>query len=122
MNFRSSHSFEARIGEARRIQEKFPGRIPVIVERSPNTKTVPMIDKQKFLVPGDMTLGQFIYVIRTRMKLASDQALFCFVKNTLPTTGTLLKELYAPHKDDDGFLYLTYCGESTFGFSTYTRR
>ena len=49
------------------------------------------------------------------MKLSSDSALFCFIGNTLPTTGTLIKELYGRHRDDDGFLYLSYCGENTFG-------
>ena len=115
MDFRSAHTFEHRQLEAHRIAEKFPGRVPVIVERSRNTKTVPLIDKQKFLVPGDLTLGQFIFVLRTRMKLSSDSALFCFIGNTLPTTGTLMKELYGRHRDDDGFLYVSYCGENTFG-------
>jgi GABA(A) receptor-associated protein len=115
MSFRSAHSFETRLAEARRIQEKFPGRIPVIVERSATTKSVPLIDKQKYLVPSDMTLGQFIYVIRTRMRLGSDQALFCFIRNSLPTASSLMKELYASYKDEDGFVYVTYCGENTFG-------
>lgn len=115
MSFRSAHSFETRSAEARRIQEKFPGRVPVIVERAATTKSVPLIDKQKFLVPGDMTLGQFIYVIRTRMRLGSEQALFCFIRNSLPTASLLMKELYASYKEDDGFVYATYCGENTFG-------
>lgn len=117
MDFRSAHTFEQRRIEAHRIAEKFPGRVPVIVERSRNTKTVPLIDKQKFLVPGDLTLGQFIFVLRTRMKLSSDSALFCFVGNTLPTTGTLMKELYGKHREADGFLYVSYCGENTFGYA-----
>lgn len=115
MDFRSTHTFETRAQEAYRIAQKFPGRVPVIVERSRSTKTVPLIDKQKFLVPGDLTLGQFIFVLRTRMKMSSESALFCFIANTLPTTGTLMKELYGKHREADGFLYVSYCGENTFG-------
>ena len=51
MDFKSIHSFETRFQEASRIRQKFPGRIPVIVERLEKSKTIPLIDKQKFLVP-----------------------------------------------------------------------
>jgi GABA(A) receptor-associated protein len=122
MTFRTVHSFETRAAESGRIRDKFPGRIPIIVERSTRAdKTMPAIDKNKFLVPGDLTLGQFIYVIRKRMELSSDKALFVFVGNGLPTTGTLIRELFRTHRDDDGFLYMEYCGESTFGSTAYLK-
>jgi len=116
--FRTKHTFEERQQEAWRIAQKFPGRIPVIVERGSNAKSVPAIDKQKFLVPGDLTLGQFVFVIRKRMELPSESALFCFVGGTLPTTGSLMRELFGRFKDPDGFLYVSYCGENTFGWGT----
>ena len=116
MDFRNSNSFEARLHESQRISEKFPGRIPMIVERAPRSDvSVPTIDKNKFLVPGDLTLSQFIFVIRKRVCLSPEKALFLFINGTLPTTGTLLRELYSELKDRDGFLYAQYCGENTFG-------
>ena len=87
-----------------KVFEKFPGRIPVIVERAANAKTIPLIDKNKFLVPADLTLSQFIYVIRKRLVLPPEQALFLFVGNTLSTTSVLMKELYSKHKEEDGFM------------------
>jgi len=88
----------------------------VIVEPAKfDSKTVPMIDKTKFLVPGDLTLGQFIFIIRRRLTLSSETALFMFVGGTLATTNTLMRELYSTHKDIDGFMYATYSGENTFG-------
>ena len=113
--FRAKHTFEERQQEAWRISQKFPGRVPVIVERGSGSKTVPIIDKQKFLVPGDLTLGQFVFVIRKRMELPSESALFCFVGGSLPTTGSLMRELFGRFRDEDGFLYVSYCGENTFG-------
>lgn len=116
MNFRSIHCFEARANESARIREKFPDRIPIIVERANNSSAnLPTIDKQKYLVPGDLSLSQFIFIIRRRLSLESDQALFLFVKGALPTTGVLLRELYSEYKDADGFLYVEYCGENVFG-------
>jgi len=115
--FKQRFAFDDRRSEAERIREKFPDRIPVIVERSRSTATIiPHIDKEKFLVPGDLTVAQFIFIIRRRLHLDSEIALFVYIGNTLPTTGTLLRELYRNHADSDGFLYLTYCGENTFGW------
>ncbi len=76
---------------------------------------MPDIDKAKFLVPSDLTVGQFVYVIRKRLSLASDRALFLFVGNVLPPTSQLMRECYQQHADSDGFLYVRYSGESTFG-------
>jgi len=41
----------------------------------------------RFLVPADLTVGQFVYVIRKRIKLSPEKAIFIFVKNVLPPTG-----------------------------------
>lgn len=115
MGFKDIHPFDTRVVESIRIREKFPGRVPVIVERSGRTD-VPEIDKHKFLCPGDITLGQFCYIVRRRITLPAEKALFLFVNNTLPTTSMLMRELYSSHADTDGFLYVSYTGESTFGF------
>lgn len=106
----------------------------------------------RYLVPGDLTVGQFVYVIRKRIKVSPEKAIFMFVKNVLPPTGkqltawnlrssimlsvgslhivltcvltlvlticcaaALMSEVYDDHKDDDGFLYINYSGENTFG-------
>ena len=116
MAFQALHSFETRAAESERIRTKFPGRVPVIIEISPRAdKTMPPIDKNKFLVPGDLTLGQFVFVIRKRLVLPPERSLFVFVGGTLPTTGSLMRELFGSFRNDDGFLYMSYCGENTFG-------
>jgi len=38
-------------------------------------------------VLADLTVGQFVYVVRKRIKLSPEKAIFVFVKNTLPLTG-----------------------------------
>lgn len=112
--YKQSFPFAQRHAEAQRIREKFPGRVPVIVEKAPRSD-VPMIDKKKFLVPSDLTIGQFIFVVRKRLSLPPEKALFLFCENSLPTTGTLMREIYATYASNDGFLYCTYSGESSFG-------
>ena len=38
-------------------------------------------------MPADLTVGQFVYVIRKRIKLSPEKAIFIFVNNVLPPTG-----------------------------------
>ncbi|KAG4973008.1 hypothetical protein JHK82_029942 [Glycine max] len=107
-------SAEKRRAEAARIREKYPDRIPVIVEKAERSD-IPSIDKKKYLVPADLTVGQFVYVIRKRIKLSAEKAIFIFVDNVLPPTGAIMSAIYDEKKDEDGFLYVTYSGENTFG-------
>lgn len=44
-------------------------------------------DECRYLVPADLTVGQFVYVVRKRIKLSAEKAIFIFVKNILPPTG-----------------------------------
>jgi GABA(A) receptor-associated protein len=112
--FKQSHTLEHRKNEAKRILAKYPDRIPVIVSKHEKTE-VSDIDKKKFLVPLDLTVGQFKYVIRKRIHLTPEKAIFIFVNNNLPPVSELMRNLYNQHKDEDGFLYVMYSGENTFG-------
>tara|TARA_Y100000389_G_scaffold140468_1_gene138321 strand:+ start:12164 stop:12568 length:405 start_codon:yes stop_codon:yes gene_type:complete len=112
--FKNKHTFENRKKESYNIISKYPHRIPVIVEKQ-QTSDVVDIDKNKFLVPCDLTLGQFVYVIRKRMKMPPEKAIFVFINNQIPMQSTLMSTIYDESKDTDGFLYVTYAGENTFG-------
>ena len=103
--------------EADRVLTKYPDRIPVIVSRSKSTSDdTPEIDKNKYLVPADLTVGQFMYVIRKRLSLPPQKALFIFVDNSTPPTSMLMSTIYEQSRDDrTNFLFVTYSGESPFG-------
>lgn len=88
--------------------------MPVICEGVENSD-IPEIDKRKYLVPLNLTVGQFVYVIRKRIKLPSEKAIFIFVNDILPPTAEFFSKVYEEHKDEDGFLYVLYSGENTFG-------
>lgn len=105
---------EKRKSEADRIRVKYPDRVPVICEKA-DRSDIPDIDKKKYLVPADLTVGQFHYVIRKRIKLAPEKALFLFCSNSIPPNASLMSTVYEEQKDEDGFLYIQYSGESTFG-------
>ena len=56
-----------------------------------------------------------MYVIRKRIKLSPEKALFIFCNNQLPPTSALMSSIYSEHNDPDGFLYISYAGENSFG-------
>jgi hypothetical protein len=113
-SFKQKHDFDKRKLEVDRIRAKYPTKIPIIVERN-KSSSIEELDKSKFLVPADLTVGQFLHIIRKRIKLSPDKGIYIFINNTIPPTAFLISSLYEQHKDEDGFLYVTYSGESTFG-------
>jgi len=60
----SAQDSASRAASAASIRAKHPDRIPVIVDKRAGDSSLPEIDKKKFLVPSDLTVGQFMYVIR----------------------------------------------------------
>jgi GABA(A) receptor-associated protein len=112
--FRNEYRFEDRINESINIMLKYPDRIPVICEKGIGRDN-PNIDKNKYLVPMDLTVGNFIVVIRKKIKLQDYEALFLMVNNTIPPSASNFKELYHKYKDTDGYLYMTYTKENVFG-------
>jgi GABA(A) receptor-associated protein len=115
-SFKTKYAFQKRKNEADRILQKYPQRIPIICEKDPRSRDTPDIDRKKYLVPPDLSVAQFMYVIRGRINIMPDLSIYLFVNNTvMPATAQLLSVLYEEHKDRDGFLYITYAGESSFG-------
>ena len=61
--FHKEFSPEKRKLEANRIIAKYPSRIPAIVQIL-ETSNLPDLIKKKYLLPNDLSIGQFIYIIR----------------------------------------------------------
>ncbi|XP_002740384.1 gamma-aminobutyric acid receptor-associated protein-like 2 [Saccoglossus kowalevskii] len=112
--FKEEHSIDQRRAEASKIRAKYPERIPVVVEKVPKSQ-IPDIDKRKFLVPADITVAQFMWIIRKRIQLPPERAIFLFIERVLPTTSSTMGQIYEEHQDEDQFLYVAYSGENTFG-------
>jgi len=113
-SYQINRTFEARQYESERMKKKYPDRIPIIMEKS-NSSTISSLQNYKFLVPNHITVSELIYMLRKKIKLESREALFFFINDTLPSTSSTVAVLYHEHKDPDGFLYITYANENTFG-------
>uniref|UniRef100_A0A5G2QTL2 GABA type A receptor associated protein like 2 n=1 Tax=Sus scrofa TaxID=9823 RepID=A0A5G2QTL2_PIG len=84
--FKEDHSLEHRCVESAKIRAKYPDRVPVIVEKVSGSQIVD-IDKRKYLVPSDITVAQFMWIIRKRIQLPSEKAIFLFVDKTVPQSS-----------------------------------
>lgn len=114
--FKKSTSFENRYRDSTNILFKYPDRVPIICERAKTAnEDCPIIDKNKYLVPRDLTMGQFISVIRKRLKISPEKGVFLFVNSTIATSSTTIGSLYDLYRDEDNFLYISYSFENTFG-------
>ncbi|KAK9746747.1 Autophagy protein Atg8 ubiquitin like [Popillia japonica] len=122
--------YEIRKEEVLAIRNRFPTKIPIIVQRFSKETNLPQLDKTKFLVPQELTMSQFVTIIRNRTHIKSTQSLYLLVNNrslnTIPiplsqqpiSYGFLYityAEVYSEHAGVDGFLYITYASQETFG-------
>uniref|UniRef100_A0A672N9K5 Microtubule-associated proteins 1A/1B light chain 3C-like n=1 Tax=Sinocyclocheilus grahami TaxID=75366 RepID=A0A672N9K5_SINGR len=85
------------------IRSKFPNKLPVIVERYLREKKLPLLDKTKFLVPHELTLGQFLKASQALHLLISGKNMSCL--------SASMGEVYSQFRDPDGFLYITYASQ-----------
>jgi GABA(A) receptor-associated protein len=115
VKYRQRVSINDRKISAERIIAQHPDRIPVIVECSEQLQAAHPLKKNKFAVPYDLTLAQFLFVIRKHMKLQPEYAIFAFINNRLHPTTSPIGSIYAQEKTEDGFLYIDVFQESTFG-------
>ncbi|UJR13062.1 hypothetical protein I4U23_000088 [Adineta vaga] len=140
MNWQYKHKYllEQRQFESERIRRRYPDRIPVIVEpflisssllttslfrsfssssSSCHETTLNRLENEKFLVPSELSFGQFAYNIRRRLRLRPEHALFFYISSygKQPSLNTTIQVLYHENKDIDGFLYICYADEKAFG-------
>jgi hypothetical protein len=96
-------------------------------ESPPKFRLVPSKDENnninhmKFLCSKkeDIKVGQLLFILRKALgeKLDASSGLFLFVEkqNILVNGSQRVEDLYQKYKDEDGFLYLVFDAESTFG-------
>lgn len=112
--FKEETTFEQRKAESSSIRLKYPERVPVIIEKVHGT-FVNEMDKKKFLIPSEISMSQLVWIIRKRVHMEPERALYIYVGKTMPLASASLGQVYEQHQDEDGFLYVAYSSETTFG-------
>ena len=97
------------------IKEKYPNYIPIVV-RVHNDKSI-KLTKFKFLVGGEITLGQFLSILRKKItNIKSTESIYLLINNTLIPITLTLSMIYKEKRDHEtDMLYITICKENTFG-------
>jgi GABA(A) receptor-associated protein len=109
---------EERQKKSQSLIERYPDRVPVIVSKLSKQNPRGNLLKTKFLCPKDLTIGQFIHVIRKFLdKVTETQSLFLMLDKSkfLPPTGEKIGDVYYYDKDVDNFLYCVVYTENVFG-------
>jgi len=111
--FASEKSLDQRELYSTTLRNKYPDRVPVIIEK--HKKEDPDISQFKYLIPTKINVGAFIVIIRKQIKIEAHKAIFVFIDNSLVPMTKTFDELYSEYKHEDGFLYIRYTLENTFG-------
>ena len=116
--YQTKNSLEFRKKECKKIFDKNPNKIPVICEKAKKCNLTKELNKSKFLIPLYMSIYQFKNIIRNKLLLSNSETLFLLVNSKKAITDNcLISELYNKFKDEDGFLYITYSTELTWGYN-----
>lgn len=106
--FKKKGSFEERKKESNRLIEKYQNRIPIIIEG-------PDKELHKLLSPENLKTVQLSNIIKKKAQINQYQALYFIIDNSIISATDTMQSLYKNHKDKDGFLYIFYKYENTFG-------
>ncbi len=113
-DYKEKHSLDDRKKESEMIIAKYPNRIPIIVQCG-QSSGIEKLEKTKYLVPNDLSAGQFFYIIRKKNKLGEQDALFFYINNKLMTGTEVIGSIYEKEKEEDGYLYIYVAKEKVFG-------
>lgn len=112
--FKVKYSYEKRRGDYDKLIEKHPGKIFVILEdlklHSNNKDKI-----IKKMCPTELTIGQLRFYIRRRRKLSETESIVLFLQGYIPKSASQIGEINDKYQDVDGFLYISYMVEETFG-------
>ena len=114
--YKINNSLDNRKSQYRKVIENHPDSVPVILERAKGC-TINKTIKTKYILSKELTIAEFVKIIREKLELNPDRALFFLVngKHSLTMTEEL-GHAYEKYKDkNDGFLYMTYSEEMVYG-------
>ncbi len=113
--FKEAYSLEERKAEYEKVVQEHPGKIGIICERAPKSH-IEEIKKTKYLISEEIKLGQFSEIIRRKIKMDKEAAIFLLANGKISLTGDeTMIEIYKKYKDEDGFLYIAYASEEVWG-------
>lgn len=94
------------------VKTKYPDLLPVVV----HSNDIPLV-KFKYLVPKNITIGQFLAILHKKANLDAKSGLFLFINDQIPMTSQQISLIYDQLADKEtSLLYVKLTKENTFGF------
>jgi GABA(A) receptor-associated protein len=113
MDFKKKYTYHERTIKSFNLLKKYPDRIPIVC--TIGDKNLPKFKKTRYLVPRNIILVEFIYLLRKRIKLPRQMSMYLLIGSNIQVSSQLVSRVYEDYKDRDGFLYIQCFGENTFG-------
>lgn len=98
-----------------RILEKYPNKLPCIIQRDLRCNDVPTLKRKRYLLPKNIVVSDLLYYIRRQLTVPPHVSVYILIGNSLPSLNQTLSLLYEEEKASDGLLYIYFATESTFG-------
>ena len=114
--YKINNSLDNRRSQFTKIKNNHPDGVPVILERAKGC-TINKTIKTKYILSKELTMAELVKIIREKLELSPERAIFLLVDGKHSLTGEgLMAEIYDKFKDkEDGFLYITYASEVFYG-------
>lgn len=97
-----------------RMRQHYPGRVPLVATTTSSVSAT-TTTSFKFLAPEELQVSQFLYVLRKRMQVNANEALFLFCEGRVLSGNLTLLELDHTCRGSDGLVHVTVSTENTFG-------
>jgi hypothetical protein len=109
---------EDRQKQSFRLIKRFPGKYPIIIDRA--NRSTPKIDKNKFIIHGDTCISELMILLRKKINLSPAEGIFMFCDDNIVSGNMTISQLHhlSGLKRNDGFTYILYSLENTFGGSS----
>ena len=113
LNFKAKFDYGKRCEASQNVKKQYPNRLPCIVEAY--KKNDPPTTKYKYLAPRDISLSKLMIEIRKNVVIDEGLSIIFMINNMIIPSTRTMEDIYNRYVDDDGFLYIIYTCESTFG-------
>jgi microtubule-associated protein 1 light chain len=97
---------------------KHPNRVPIII----SSTSFKEHGQHRFIVPNNITVSEFMKILRNKVSLKQEEAIFIFVKDkslnndaVIVPSSSSIESIYNQYKDNNMVLNLIYEKEAVFG-------
>lgn len=98
-----------------KLKERYPNKVPVIIQRDCLCRDVPELHKKRVFVSKTMLVSHLLYYVRRQLQMPAHRSIYLYVNESLPMLTQTVGMLHQEEAEDDGILYVFFATEHVFG-------